>query len=565
MRMNASEDPKALDDLAGDTPWYRATAERLFAIDPRSGAAFRIGIALILLCDLINRAMSLRAHYTDEGIAPRAYLIDTIGERLAWSLHMFDGGAGAQTLLFVIAALAAVGLLVGYRTRTMAVVSWVLLASLQARNPWVTNAGDGLLRVMLFWAMFVPLGRRWSIDALRRPDLTERPLLSVATAAIMIQLCIMYVLTAVSKWNPVWHDGEAMDRVVHYVMYLKGTGYWLREYPNLLYALSVATPWLELILPLLIWIPLGTRWLRVLVIGAMVGFHMGIEFTLTTGLFQYVAVVSWLLFIPAIVWDRFPLVPWLTQRIALRLTGIGRRISEAASWPEAPTAPGAMSKFVRWRCCAAQVVAGMLLIWLIGWSVKIAQQDVGPRLDAPGAVIGLIDPITGKPAAKATSVSGFDTAGDVPRDFVDSIVRLNSSWRMFAQPSLRDGYHVIYGTRADGTIVNMFEGGTFDPKVHYDEPDVPSRIYPDHRWRKYFRTISGKRRDAMREPLGAALCHWWNRAHPDDPLEDVQVDFIEQMLASDGSVKRRRIVFVKMVCPRPSDAAPPQTDGGSGR
>lgn len=559
MRMTQSEDHEPLDNLAGDTPWYRRAAERLFAIDPRSGAAFRIGIALILLCDLINRSMSLRAHYTDEGIAPRGYLIETIGDRLAWSLHMLGGGAGSQALLFVIAGIAALGLLVGYRTRTMAVISWVLLASLQARNPWVTNAGDGLLRVMLFWAMFIPLGRRWSIDALRRPDLSERPLLSVAAAAIMIQLAIMYVLTAVSKWNPVWHDGEAMGRVVHYVMYMKSTGYWLKDQPELLYALSVATPWLELILPLLIWIPIGTRWVRVLVIGAMVGFHMGIEFTLTTGLFQYVAIVSWLLFVPAMVWDRFPLVPQLTTRIALRLTGLGQRISQAARWPEAPTG---RSKFVRYRCCAAQGVAGLLLVWLIVWSVRIAQQDVGPRLDAPGAVIGLIDPLTGRPAAKATTVSGFDTAGDVPRDWVDNVVRLNSSWRMFARPTLRDGMHMVIGTLEDGSEVYVLEGGAFDPNRQFP---VPSRVYPDHRWRKYFRTISGNGREAMRKPLAPALCHWWNRANPDRTLTDIKIVFYEQRLFEDGSTKLTPIVFFKGPAPRPGDVAPPPISEGDGR
>ena len=45
---------------------------RLFALDTRSLAAFRIGLGVILLVGLYYRLPDLAAHYSDEGALPRA-------------------------------------------------------------------------------------------------------------------------------------------------------------------------------------------------------------------------------------------------------------------------------------------------------------------------------------------------------------------------------------------------------------------------------------------------------------------------------------------------------------
>ncbi|NET13417.1 MAG: hypothetical protein F6K08_11435, partial [Okeania sp. SIO1H6] len=45
-----------------------ATLEKLFGLDLRSLALFRIGLALIIITDLIIRAGDLTAHYSDAGV-----------------------------------------------------------------------------------------------------------------------------------------------------------------------------------------------------------------------------------------------------------------------------------------------------------------------------------------------------------------------------------------------------------------------------------------------------------------------------------------------------------------
>lgn len=67
--------------------------------------------------------------------------------------------------LFALAAACAVALLVGWRTRLAALGCWLLLSSLQVRQPLIYIGGDSILRLLLFWGLFLPLSARLSLNA----------------------------------------------------------------------------------------------------------------------------------------------------------------------------------------------------------------------------------------------------------------------------------------------------------------------------------------------------------------------------------------------------------------
>jgi len=111
-------------------------------------------------------------------------------ERSALSVHLAAGSVELVGALFAVQALVAVALLVGYRTRIASVLVWLLWASLHARMPLVLNGGDTLLRLVLFWAMFAPMGARFSVDALRTGG-REGRILSVGTVGLLCQVVVM--------------------------------------------------------------------------------------------------------------------------------------------------------------------------------------------------------------------------------------------------------------------------------------------------------------------------------------------------------------------------------------
>jgi hypothetical protein len=132
--------------------------EQLFGIDRRSLTAFRLGLGALLLADLAYRALDFQAHYTDLGVLPRALYLEIFSEvEISWSLHLVLGSAPYTALLFGVAGVAALALLLGVHTRWAALGSWVLLVSLHNRQPLVLSGSDTVLRMLLFWSIFLPL------------------------------------------------------------------------------------------------------------------------------------------------------------------------------------------------------------------------------------------------------------------------------------------------------------------------------------------------------------------------------------------------------------------------
>jgi len=150
-------------------------------LDLRSLAALRVALAAVLLLDLADRSRDLTVHYTDLGVTPRASVVAESGS-WRYSLHLAAIDTFGQGVLFCLSGAFAAALLVGYRTRIATIGSWLLLGSLHARNWLLLNSGDELLLMLLFWSMFLPLGARWSLDALRRPQ-SEFPAKIIASIA----------------------------------------------------------------------------------------------------------------------------------------------------------------------------------------------------------------------------------------------------------------------------------------------------------------------------------------------------------------------------------------------
>src|SRR5688572_18983631 len=124
---------------------FASKMAELFGADLRSLAAFRISLAVLILVDLYNRSADLTAHYTDLGVLPRSVGTFTLPNGWHFSLYFLSGTPHGQAGLFLLAALFAVALLMGYRTRLVTAVSWALLVSLHVRNPLVLQGGDMLL------------------------------------------------------------------------------------------------------------------------------------------------------------------------------------------------------------------------------------------------------------------------------------------------------------------------------------------------------------------------------------------------------------------------------------
>ena len=278
----------------------------LFRIDIRTLALFRILISIIVLTDLGIRSGDLQTMYSDSGVIPvelvRNHFILTTWR---WSLFWIDGSIYFQAGLFVLSALFVFALLIGFYTRTATIGSWVLLTSLYNRVPFAVSGADTLLIILLFWSMFLPLGRCWSVDALLHKQYirTEKTFLSGATVAILIQVFLLYFCTGCYKAFYHSQPGMLLQNTFEWADYNRPLGDFLRSYPTFLKIFSWGTIVFEVLAPWLLFSPWKTTSVRLCTLLGLVAMHIGIELTLSVALFSYIAATGFCLFLPTAFWD----------------------------------------------------------------------------------------------------------------------------------------------------------------------------------------------------------------------------------------------------------------------
>jgi hypothetical protein len=461
----------------------------IFGLDLRSLAAFRLGMALFVLFDLYSRSWDLTAHYTDVGVMPRSFVTQYYWNPAFFSVHLVTGTATGIAILFAIQAIAAVGLLVGYRTRLMTFVVWFLVTSLQTRQPLVLSAGDDLLRIILFFAIFLPIGKRYSIDAKRSKKghaETSQLYTSPSTAIYYFQYIAVYVFTALLKSGPEWRtNGTAIYYALSMDQYVLPLGKLLLNYPELLKVLTFSVWWLELLGTFIFLIPHPyAKLLGILLFG---GLHLGFGLTLALGHFPWVNAVALLPFIPSLVWDKVP-GSQKTVRAEPKL------------------------KFRWW-------VEGLAIFFFV--------------------CVLIYNLAAFMPMLAVSRLFEFPTV----------LVRLDQYWNMFApSPSREDGWYVIEGQLDDGSKIDAFR----DTKgISYEKPASADGFYPDERWRKYMMNIWLRNFVRFRQPFAGYLCWNWNKDHSGgDHMIGLRVYFMLETTPPPGEpVSVQKLDLLDYACP----------------
>jgi predicted DCC family thiol-disulfide oxidoreductase YuxK len=299
----------------------------VFSIDFRALAFFRIFLGGIIFVYLVPRLLNVYAYYSDWGIAPRSELVNLLNNNFL-SFHLVSGQTWVSVLLILIQMLIALLMVVGYRSRLMTFLSWAFLVSLQNRNPFVLNYGDQLFRVLLFWAIFLPLGAVWSVDSIWSDQKVKMPKwFSVGTVAILSQVVLFYVINWFLKdsieWKGVFSQTHNLSDIFNFSTGFSATyyamnigylvtpfGYWLLNFPAILKPATIGYIFFELIGPLLLISPFKTKELRYLSLLVFFTFiHGMLSLMLYTGLFQFFCYAGLSLFLPSEFWD------WLERKL----------------------------------------------------------------------------------------------------------------------------------------------------------------------------------------------------------------------------------------------------------
>ena len=275
------------------------------SLDSRSLSVFRICIALVILADLSLRLGRFTEHYTDSGISPTSLLFEPAQEGFwDWSLFFLSPCTGWTVFLFSLLIASTTSLLIGYQSRLSSIVTWILMVSLHAKSPLICYGADRLLAVLLFWAMWLPLGRHWSVDS--KLSLAGGCVIrSGASFAYTLQVALVYWMNAITKCDPTWRrDFTAIEQTLKIDSFSTHFGGALLQFPALLKIGTCFTLYLEELGPFLLFIPFFKGQLRTLAVGLFFFFHLGLlATTMNLGIFPYVGATAWIPFLPTSFWN----------------------------------------------------------------------------------------------------------------------------------------------------------------------------------------------------------------------------------------------------------------------
>lgn len=537
-------------------------------IDLRSMALFRVLFAGVLFVDSLRSLSNARLFYSDGGVLPRAALIEADSwTRVSW--HLANGDPLFASALILATSLLALALLIGWRTRLVTILLFVLVGSLQNRNPLVLIGGDSLIMCLLFWSLFLPLGARFSVDAAlsTKPPPRESLHASLASLGMLLQVLSVYFFSAILKdasdW---WPDGLAVYYTLELERYATPLGRSLLAFPALLQWLSWFVYFLEWLAPVAVFSPVFLSPLRTTAMVLLMLMHLGFIACLELGHFPYVSLCSLTLLLSRRTWDRLarwrPAYP--VQIYFDRDCGFCRRscqllrtflvLGEAPIRPaqDHPRADALVQRefswvvidhedqaHLRWAAFVALLQASplwrplALLLALPVWNAPgdavyrwvahhrgavaqasawlMPERAVGFELGRAGqAIAGLAAAIL--LAWNLASVQGLPTTvTDTLRPGL-RLLRLDQFWNMFAPfPTRVDGWLLVPGELEDGNQIDVLQ-----PRqaLSWDKPDSLSARHEHVRWHTYRWRLWEDEYAQYRKHYARFLCREYNRTAP---------------------------------------------------
>ena len=290
--------------------WYGGFAWWASA-DPRALGIFRIMLGLLCLWDVARRVPWIDLLYTNQGITPNHYsLFRPSAAHVFTLMHSFKT-VGEVQLYFALTAFFLICMTVGYRTRLFQVLSAVMMLGLHGRNIITENGGDVVMNLWWVWTLWLPLGRRYSVDAVRASLRARRekgpvglntplprdttPIWHFAVFAVIWQLVLIYVFNTLHKSGPTWRDGTALAWVYEQDRIVTSLGLFMKESMPLWVAkvMSWGTLVIEGTAPILLLSPIFTTWSRRITCTLLTMLHLGIYLLTDVGLFSPTMVVAY--------------------------------------------------------------------------------------------------------------------------------------------------------------------------------------------------------------------------------------------------------------------------------
>jgi hypothetical protein len=307
--------------------WLRRLSQHVLRVyataDPRSLGLFRIALGTLLFADVLRRWPDLAAHYSNAGWLTNHFALFRPMSSHLFSVYLAFGTPEEVKFLALLHLLVNLLLLVGWHTRVMHVLAALLITSLNSRNIMLENGGYVVLNLLTVWTMFLPTGRRFSVDAFLRswrerregtlealadrtsPKRASAPVVSLAVTALILQWAVIYFFNVMHKNGPPWRDGTAVYYFFQQDRMVTLLGAWLREVTplSMIRLLTWSTLIIESSVVVLLLLPVSSHIARMVGWLLVLCLHLSIDAVVQLGPFSWAMIIMFFVLIPAETWD----------------------------------------------------------------------------------------------------------------------------------------------------------------------------------------------------------------------------------------------------------------------
>ena len=490
----------------------REFRDTLFKLDPRSLLAFRLLLTTALFTDLAERFLNTRYFFTESGIFPEPLWDKIYGYKpYYWSLHFNESDLIIWCMVGLQVILAGC-LVIGYRLRLTLILSWILLLSMNLGNPLLTYGGDKLSPGLLLIAALIPL------TVAQRQKAGNGPLTYLAGFLMLAQVTMLYTAAGAAKvWQVYWMNGDALYNAMHFNLLVKPLGLFLLNFETFLKVSSWATPWAEIVLPMLCWLPSWKGRIRALALLGILGLNIGIWLTMDVGYFMFYSSAAVICLMPAVFWDTLaPLTSKIKQWLERPGFIQGNRI---AVWLAHETQPVPQdTESSRATFDLPSKFNAVLMVWLIlvlGIS-GLESMKVWKRVNWPSPVWNSV-----------------------------RAPNLYQNWGLFTNPNTQLQWYVSKAKLANGKTVDILQDGA---QVSFPRPEGrPELFRGNFRWRLAFaKANKHKKHSAIRSAIAANVARIWNDKHsPEEQVQSLEIYKMSKVLSKTYAYKRHWKIWGK--------------------
>lgn len=279
--------------------------------DPVSVGMFRVSLGVLMIVMFMSNYFNWERFYASDGILSLNEAgLEKPYESIYSVFYWTEGKVNVQ-IYWWIGFLSSIAFTIGLKTRLVTIVLYVLIVSMVHRNGYIVNGDDLVIRMLLFYGCFSPLGYSLSLDSFLKKrfsntiEIEQLPMIW-SIRSMQINILLIYIISAPNKLadDIAWLNGEA-------IYYTVVSNMWSRcPYPDLFYMWdgllskisTYGTIFIEGSFPILVWFK-KTKLIAIALISSL---HIGIAFLVPNVLFFTLAMVcSFWVFVP----------PEITRRI----------------------------------------------------------------------------------------------------------------------------------------------------------------------------------------------------------------------------------------------------------